>query len=184
MNTKERLYAVIGGCIGAVLTMVVCSFFPLGVQSQSDRFGEITCTGLEVVGPDGSLQVRLGGDLLNDGLNAPVFISDLEYGGAIMCYGKDAGSAMLGVTKYGGTVHVFGTGRDRAQAGMMVDEHGAKVRVIGEGKDGGQAQMGVDEHGGVVSVFRKGSKSSRAIMGVNEYGNGAVSTWDKNGYRQ
>ena len=91
----------------AVLTMVVCSFFPLGVQSQSDRFGEITCT-QEVVGPDGSLQVRLGGDLLRWPY-APVFISDLEYGGD---YGYGgSGSAMLGVTKYGGTVARFWHGK-------------------------------------------------------------------------
>ena len=35
MNTKERFYAVIGGCVGAVLTLVVCSFSPLGAQNQS-----------------------------------------------------------------------------------------------------------------------------------------------------
>ena len=133
MNTKERLYAAIGGCVGAVLTRVVCSFLPLGAQSQGDRFGEITCTGLKVVGPDGSLQVRLGGDLLNDGDNASVFISDLGYGGAIMCFGKDASSVMLGATKYGGTVHVFGTGKDPAQAHMSVDEYGGAVSVFGKG---------------------------------------------------
>ena len=35
MYTKERFYAVIGGCVGAVLTLVVCSFSPLGAQNQS-----------------------------------------------------------------------------------------------------------------------------------------------------
>ena len=63
MNTKERLYAVIGGCVGAVLTMVVCSFFPLGVQSQADSFGEITCTRLRVVDSDGREIVTLGPNL-------------------------------------------------------------------------------------------------------------------------
>ena len=32
--------------------------------------------------------------------------------------------------------------------------------------------------------FGKGNSKSRAAMGVTAYGNGAVSTWDKNGYRQ
>ena len=32
MRRKEGLYAVIGGCVGAVLTMVVCSFLQLGAQ--------------------------------------------------------------------------------------------------------------------------------------------------------
>ena len=34
MNKKERWYAVIGGCVGAVLTLVVCSFSPLGAQND------------------------------------------------------------------------------------------------------------------------------------------------------
>ena len=43
--------------------------------------------------------------------------------------------------------------------------------------------MDVDEHGGNVYVYGKGDDTSRVAMDVNEYGNGAVSTWDKNGYR-
>ena len=53
MSSKERLYAVIGGCVGAVLTLVVCSFSPIGAQSQSGEFGEIICTGLTVVDTKG-----------------------------------------------------------------------------------------------------------------------------------
>ncbi len=40
--------------------------------------------------------------------------------------------------------------------------------------------LGIDEYGGRVRVTGKGT----AIIGINEYGDGAVSTWDKNGYRQ
>ena len=60
MNTKERLYAVIGGCVGAVLTMVVCSVVPIGAQSKADRFGEITCNGIKVVNRNGRTMVELG----------------------------------------------------------------------------------------------------------------------------
>ena len=52
------------------------------------------------------------------------------------------------------------------------------------GKDGERsAQMGINEDGGHVGVHGRGNSYSRVQMGVNEYGNGAVSTWDKNGYR-
>ena len=44
--------------------------------------------------------------------------------------------------------------------------------------------MNVDEHGGQVDVFGKVDNKTRVVVGINEYGNGAVSTWDKNGYRQ
>ena len=36
--------------------------------------------------------------------------------------------------------------------------------------------------GGYVRVFDKDGKT-RAVMDTDEYGNGAVSTWDKNGFR-
>ena len=65
--------------------------------------------------------------------------------------------------------------------GQNDEKNGGLITVRGAN---GFAQISIDEHGGVMSVFGKGSDKSRAVMGVNEYGNGAVSTWDKNGYRQ
>ena len=44
-------------------------------------------------------------------------------------------------------------------------------------------RLGYTEYGGRVDVFNKQGEN-RAVMSVNEHGNGAVSTWDKNGYRQ
>ena len=47
------------------------------------------------------------------------------------------------------------------------------------------AKMYASERGGAVAVIGKGGKDENniwAAMHVDEYGNGAVSTWDKNGY--
>ena len=57
MNRKERMYAATGSCVRAVVTMVVCSFLPLGAQSENDaQFDTITCKVLKVVDPaDGSI---------------------------------------------------------------------------------------------------------------------------------
>ena len=44
------------------------------------------------------------------------------------------------------------------------------------------AALSIDELGGRVQVNGKGEGA--AAIGINEYGNGAVSTWDKNGYLQ
>ena len=52
MSRKEQLYAVIGGCVGAVVTLMMCSFFPQGVQTRVDKFDVLTCTELNVVGAD------------------------------------------------------------------------------------------------------------------------------------
>lgn len=56
-----------------------------------------------------------------------------------------------------------------------------RIVIVG-GKDGQIASWSTDEDGGVAGVFGKGNDQSRVVIGVNEYGNGAVSTWDKNGY--
>ena len=81
-----------------------------------------------------------------------------EHGGVVSAIGKDGKSgALLGINEHGGTVGTYG-------------------------KDGKpRAGFGVYEHGGHVEVRGKGEGA--AVMSINEYGNGAVSTWDKNGYR-
>lgn len=40
MNRKASLYAVIGGCVGVVLTLSVCLFLPLRVQSQPHNLSD------------------------------------------------------------------------------------------------------------------------------------------------
>ena len=99
---------------------------------------------------------------------------------AVSLSGEDGeGSVYMTVGDRSGVVTVGG---EEGEVFMTVNDHGGIVTV--GGKDGeGSALMALDENGGYVGVFGKGSDTTRAIMAVNEYGNGAVSTWDKNGYR-
>ncbi|MDE0041432.1 MAG: hypothetical protein OXT74_05315 [Candidatus Poribacteria bacterium] len=91
----------------------------------------------------------------------------------------------MGIGEHGAEVKVIGEGGSGTGGVVMrLDTHGGKVSVYGKGISAGQAYMGVDEHGGVVRVYGNGSQTSRAVIGVNKYGNGAVTTWDKNGYLQ
>ena len=240
MRRKESLYAIIGGIVGAVLTIAVCSVLPIGAQSQSDRvFGEITCTGLKVVDAERKTTVLLqsgafGGIVLVYGEGntvaemaiAPhggrVFLRssgnnagsvnmefDDEHGGEIRVYGEE-GSVKLGTNKHGAGVYVTDqNGRTRASitsselvggvlgvAGEneeplvvispnLMNQNtpvGGMVNVFGSGMADG-VRLSVNKDGGIVSVFGKEDGKSLAAMGVNEYGSGAVSTWDKNGYR-
>ena len=102
-------------------------------------------------------------------------------GGQVVVFGKDGKpGALLGVDEYGGGLNVFG--KDGKSGAMLnVNEHGGSVSVFGKDVKL-RVWLNVKEHGGVVSVYGKGE--GKAVMGINEYGNGAVSTWDKNGYRQ
>lgn len=199
MKKKETLFAVIGGVVGAVLVLSAGWLSPLGAQSHPDGyFRNITCTQLTVLTPD------LDKTNLDDQTGA-VMIGVDEHGGHVYVIGKDSGSrvavlakdgggsvavfgdnstkmpeAIIGVQEHGGIVGVNSKDDMEAYATMTVDENSGIVAVLGRGAGAG---MRVNEHGGLVSVDGIGDSSSRAIMGVNEYGNGAVSTWDKNGYR-
>ena len=153
MKRKEVLIAaVVGGCIGAVLTMSVGLFIPVGVVAQSNNhdvtFGTITCGMIKVVDERG---------ITRSYINA--------YGGIVYCDSEGKTSVAIGRGDKGGGVFVF-----RKGLGTLA------------------AEMGIDEHGGVVAVYNNQGKLfaplKRASMSVNAFGNGAVSTWNKNGYRQ
>ena len=164
MNTREKFrYMAFGGAL-VFLGMVGAMMSPL--TAEKDKFGEIECTRLTVVDADGKMGVLL---------------TTTEHGGSVLTPGKDGKSvASLGVDEHGGSVSAFG--KDGQSAVMLgVDEHGGGVSAFG--KDGQLAAMlAAKEHGGHVHVNGKGE--GVAAMSINEYGNGAVSTWDKNGYRQ
>ena len=202
MRRKEVLYAVIGGVVGAVLVMAAGSFSPLGAQNDvaAAEFGTITCRRL-VVRYDGfpyateinPISVTVSDE---DGRSATLRAHGVSVRGengkgkaamtvmgehvAVSLSGEDGeGSVYMTVGDRSGVVTVGG---EEGEVFMTVNDHGGIVTV--GGKDGeGSALMALDENGGYVGVFGKGSDTTRAIMAVNEYGNGAVSTWDKNGYR-
>ena len=197
MRRKEVLFAVIGGVVGAVLVMAVGLFSPLGAQNEvpDAEFGTITCSKL-VVRYDGSRlateidpsfvkvqanerSVRLnafGVRVLGEDGKGSAYVTVDEDGGVVRVEGKEdrMGSAKMAVGENGGR-------RKWRSVKMAVGKNGGFVGVGGNA--GGGAEMITDEHGGHVSVYGKGSGEARAAMGVTEYGNGAVSTWDKNGYR-
>ena len=98
------------------------------------------------------------------------------------------GSILMHTYEDSGNIRMKGEGgRARMYAGI----HDGGVVVYD--KDGGEAEMRTYEDSGRVRVRGKdggrievlnNQGEDRAVMGVNAYGNGAVSTWDKNGYRQ
>ena len=204
MKTKERLYAVIGGMVGAVLTLVVCLISPLGAQNDAKDvvFGKITCTKIAVKQSGISEKIVLApGNIImgtsekvgvhvfvigNKGIvslgEGRVAISGGESSGYLSVNGEN-GKVGIESTEDGGRVYVTG-GDDNPRAVMGVDERdGGSVIVSGKDSKYGIVHLNVSEHGGAIQVFGKGEGDSRVNIGVNEYGNGAVSTWDKNGYR-
>ena len=105
-----------------------------------------------------------------------------EYGGSVDVFNNQRkGSVLVTTDEHGGAVAVFNN-QKKLGASVSVAEHGGRFDVYNnQGKN--HAAMGVNEYGGHFDVYNNQGKGS-ATMAVNEYGNGAVSTWDKNGYRQ
>ena len=183
MKAKERLYAVVGGVVGSLVTLAVCSFAPLGAQSGEDgNFDAVTCREFRVVDSDGKHHV---------------YITSEEHGGSVGVYGE-TGVALMTIDERGGRINVSG---NRGGAWMSIGGHGGFVSVHDtDGKEGGGVLMGVEKHGGMVwaysggdpkatmdidenggrvNVAGKNSQTSQASMAVTASGDGGVFTWDK-----
>ena len=176
MKKKEAWYAVIGGIVGAVLTMAAAQFAP--------HVGRITCTDLEVVDSKGNPRVRLSADeyggrvhVLGDGVSAAmltqrhiaiVSVSDYDF------------KALMGVTG-GEKVAVTVSGGGIPSLPMThTDEDGHRV-VVYPKDDRPEAEMGISKLGGYLRVNGGGEGyRSRAAMYITPNG-GAISTRDKNG---
>jgi hypothetical protein len=171
MIFRQKLtYTALGGLL-MLVGMLFSSISPL--TAQKDVFGEITCTKLTVVDKDGKGSVRL-------------FID--EHGGHIGVAGKYAkgaaslpGAAGLNIDEHGGVVSVFGKNA-KGMASLSIAEHGGVVGVYDKDRNI-RTSLFITEHGGHVGVLGKDKKGGVSIR-VNKYGNGAVTTWDKHGYKQ
>ena len=159
MRRKEMLFGVIGGVVGAVLVMAVGSIAPLGAQNEVKdvTFGSVICTGISVGSSDRGESIWI--------TPGEIHMMTPEGHGVLIYAAKGSGTLNLGQG-----VRINGGSK----------EGGGSISVIGEH---GSVGMNITEHGGRVGVHGKGNDQSRVVIGVNEYGNGAVSTWDKNGYR-
>ena len=167
MNRKERLYAIIGGCVGAILTMLVGSFFPVGAQSQAANLGHISCESLSVVDGNGIARMR--------------FFA-LKQGGLILVSPDDAYPKRL--LKIDESSITISKGVSELVKITAVDEGGSVLVSSADSTNSTRAAiMHIDSYGGAIALYGEGSTKSRVVLGVNEYGNGAVSTWDKNSYR-
>ena len=161
MQTKQKFFfMVISAVLGVTILLIGMVVSP--TTAQKDTFGEITCTGLTVLGQDGKKRVRLrdflGGAVEvwdeDDNISATIYAAFPD----VSVYGKDAkGNASLGIDK-DGVGHI-----------SVVNRNGAYGVVLG-----------IDEHGGVINVCNNEGRK-QATMDVNKFGTGVVSTWDKHG---
>lgn len=101
---------------------------------------------------------------------------------------KNGGKVFMSATDDGGFVSINGANHNKILASIGVTDDGESglisVKRYDHGKQIGAAQLKANQYGGLLSIYGKTDNESRVTVGMNEYGNGAISTWDKNGYRQ
>ena len=167
-------------------------FAARGSESIGSKLRRDNCTALRVVNEKNNEIITLGSNPKfghaqvrlcdSDGSVLEGLILAAGDGGSISSFSQ-RGLFNIGYDEHGPRITLFGE-RHGEYVELGIREHGGRVRVGGPARDSSHARMGVSEHGGEVAVFGNGSSKGKAVMGVNEYGNGAVSTWDKNEYRQ
>ena len=199
MNYKQKIgYTILGAFIMLIgMWMGNSTSPPLIAQSN----GELTCKQLTFVDETGeplfilraetegvsdhqlSIRNKAGQETVR--LTSIIFESlgrTLNH----LCLFNDEGEVAVGLTSggyLGPSVEIYD---DDSQASVRLitgdpRRSGGSIEVCNrQGKT--CAIMGITKYGGRVDVFNKQGEN-RAAMSVNEYDNGAVSTWDKNGYR-
>ena len=195
MNWRSAFYAVIGGCAGACLMLVVGLFILLKTQndgghSHRERIGGITSSGEHGSTTQNrtlDIELLIGGGvgaLLTLAVGALTQRGAASYGNAtfdkITCTELEVvqptGKCQVLITssKDGGFITAFG-GDNHIVLGMGATEYGGQVDVFG--KDGQLTTMDSGEHGGRVKVSGKDKKSSGAMF-VSE-GGGMFGVVDK-----
>ena len=188
MQTKQKFFfMVIGAVLGVTILLIGMVVSP--TTAQKDTFGEITCTGLTVLGQDGKKRVRL-----RDFLGGAVEVwgkdgrskADMrvgKYGGLVSAYGNDGkGRSAMGVNQYGnGAVTTWDKYGDKSGdlIRMAVSPTAAQRDTLREitctgltvvNPDGTTGiRLMIGKHGGLIGVYGKDEKST-AGMGIDEHG--------------
>ena len=173
MKFNERLcWAVAGGVLMGIIIGLCIS--PL--TAQDSNFGEITCTGLKVVGPAG---------------RAAVVIHGSDGGGSVTILGGEDSEShvVLTVTEYiGGYIRVQSKDshcvRINDDVTVCDKETGARYASLGTNVDGGSIRLSGNDglpyvtlhptkYGGNVSVWGR-NKEAGASMTINPFGTAEV----------
>lgn len=126
MLRKEAMFAVVGGIVGAVLTMLVGSVVPIGAQNEAEdlNVGEITCTGLRVI-DGGSIAIT------DENEQSVVGIGSDRRGGLVAVHDKQGKAGVtIRIEEFGGLVSA--QSKDgKSFATLIIDNYnGGSVLVI------------------------------------------------------
>ena len=140
------------------------------------------------VGENGGTLIMFSNEKVGDAHVSAMLRTSEDGTGSFSVHHKNGGKVIMHATGLGGFVSVYGRNHSESLSRIGVTDDGKSgmmsVYRYDRGKQMGAAQLNADQYGGLLSIYGKRDNKSRVTVGMNEYGNGAISTWDKNGYRQ
>ena len=192
MKRKELFYAVIGGCFGAAITMLVGLFTPIKVDAQSQptdaQFGTLRCREIHIVNTQGQDTVSIKGDEESASIK-------------IRAHSIVPGQPNSEITF---RANAFGADIDMGKISIKADKNSCDLSMSGERniikmfnqkKNIGAVEIATTDRGGSVSVkgkphnikrqmFDHRASSGRASIRIDKEGNGVFEAWDANGRRR
>ena len=165
MKRKEVvLIAVIAGCFGAVITMIVGLFTPMGVVAQSQptdaAFDKITCREIEVVNEEGQTIALIDEAGVGDGVltlnnkdgKQKVLLSAFDRGGTLRLSNKDGEKrVLLGAFDRGGTLMLSNKDK-KLGATLSAFDRGGTLRLSNKDKKLGVV-LKADDTGGNLGLY-------------------------------
>ena len=192
MKRKELFYAVIGGCFGAAITMLVGLISPIRVDAQSQptdaQFGTLRCREIHIVNTQGQDTVSIKGDEESASIR-------------IRAHSIVPGQPNSEITF---RANAFGADIDMGKISIKADKNSCDLSMSGEQnmikmfnpkKNIGAVEIATTDRGGSISVkgkphnikrqmFDYRASSGGASVRIDEEGNGVFEAWDANGRRR
>ena len=156
-------YIALGGAL-MLIGMIASSIFMPSLIAQRDKFGEIECTGLVVVGPDGNETIRLGNSPEQRDASGYIAIFDRSY---------SSNQGILLTSSY----------RADDSLPSKYKEVDFRTRILGyaiylDGYDGTAIRLTTTGMGGSI-VLRGGEHSKSEITLINGEGDGLITIRNK-----
>jgi len=192
MIRKEMLYAVIGGFIGAGLTMMVGLISPLQVIAQSQptdaEFGTLRCREIHIVNTQGQATVSIEGSedktsismrahsIVPGQPNSEITLTADAYGAEIdmgkISIKADKNACDLSMNGERNIIKMFNPKKSSGAVAIATTDRGPSVSVTGK------------PHNIKRQMFDSRASSAACQMSIDKNGDGVFNAWDAKGLRR
>ncbi|MDE0186037.1 MAG: hypothetical protein OXP71_11400 [Candidatus Poribacteria bacterium] len=172
-------YIALGGAL-MLIGMIASSIFMPNLIAQRDKFGEIECTGLVVLGPDGNETIRLGNSPDQRDASGYIAIFDRSYSrnqGILLTSSYRADESLPSKYKevdFRISVYNFGiflNGHNGKAIDLTTTGMGGSIKLIGGEHSKSEITLINGEGDGLITILNKDAKSGLVLTNGIDGGN-------------